>query len=393
MRPPENFTPFLTTGLGLTLAILVTFQLYIQREPGRIEADMARDQAQEVAAGKELFASNCRPCHGENGEGLIGPALNSQTLLKTTPDEVLFSLIRTGVPGSTMPAWAQAFGGPFTDQEVNQLVAFIRSWEPTAPLVEAPQVAPDPARGALIFSNTCFVCHGANGEGTERAPAINDPQRLQQFDDTWYRDTITKGRPARGMPTWGTVLSPQQIEDLVALIAAWRQGQVVSAPISLIEHLDSALFALQRADPLDAEFHLNNALVAATGERRERLQEILSLLQQGDLAAAEERLSTLLGREPAGVEQPEGEAPPDGGSVAEGERLFTANCAACHGADGTGGVGPNLHANAHVQSLDDPGLVELILSGVEGTAMPAFRGRLDEGQLRDIVALLRSWQE
>ena len=47
---------------------------------------------------------------------------------------------------------------------------------------------------------------------------------VDQFDDAWYRATIANGRPAKGMPTWGTVLSPEQIGDLVALIAAWRDG-------------------------------------------------------------------------------------------------------------------------------------------------------------------------
>ena len=45
-----------------------------------------------------------------------------------------------------------------------------------------------------------------------------------QFDDAWYKSTIAKGRPANGMPTWGTVLSPSQIADLVAYIDTWRQA-------------------------------------------------------------------------------------------------------------------------------------------------------------------------
>ncbi|MBI3359808.1 MAG: cytochrome c [Chloroflexi bacterium] len=62
-------------------------------------------------------------------------------------------------------------------------------------------------------------------EGTDRAPALHDLQRLKQFDDAWYRETVTKGRPARGMPTWGTVLSPRQIDDVIALLDTWRAGK------------------------------------------------------------------------------------------------------------------------------------------------------------------------
>jgi cbb3-type cytochrome c oxidase subunit III len=84
-------------------------------------------------------------------------------------------------------------------------------------------------RGAEIFGSVCFACHGPQGEGTEIAPALNDAVRLATFDDDWYRETIAMGRPSRGMPTWGTVLSPAQIEDLVALIGLWREGGSVSA--------------------------------------------------------------------------------------------------------------------------------------------------------------------
>ena len=65
---------------------------------------------------------------------------------------------------------------------------------------------------------------------------------------------------AKGMPTWGTVLSPAQIDDLVALIAVWREGETVSAETSLATLLNNALFAIRDFDPEDAEFYLNAAL-------------------------------------------------------------------------------------------------------------------------------------
>nr|MBI2904627.1 c-type cytochrome [Chloroflexota bacterium] len=252
MRPQENHTPFVATGFGLTLAILAVFQVYFWREPGRIQAVEAADLRRAQTAGSELYAENCAACHGEGGEGNLGPVLNSRTLLKTTADDTLFSLIRTGVPGTVMPAWGQTYGGPFTDQQAVQLVAFIRAWEATAPEIAPVVIEPDPVRGATIFAETCFICHGENGQGTDRAPMLNDPATLRDFDNAWYRKTIANGRPAKGMPTWGTVLSPQQIDDLVALISAWREGQAVMPLISMRRHLRSALFAVQQFDQPDA---------------------------------------------------------------------------------------------------------------------------------------------
>jgi len=223
MRVKENYLPHLTLAFGLTLAILDSFQLYLFREPARVAGDLRRDEAQAVQAGQTLFAKNCAPCHGSAGEGDVGPSLNDKQFLNTTSDDVIFSLISSGVPGTEMPAWNQAHGGPLTDEDIRQLVAFLRAWEPTAPDRRATPPVGDPTRGAQIFSSVCAICHGVNGQGTDRAPALNDPLLLNQFDNAWFRDTIMQGRPAQGMPTWGTVLSPEQVTDVIALFDQWRK--------------------------------------------------------------------------------------------------------------------------------------------------------------------------
>jgi len=375
MRSRETYTPFVAAGLALTLAILATFQVYIWREPARIQAVEAADRLAAETAGHILYLDNCTPCHGENGEGKVGPALNSRELLRLTSDPTLFSLTRTGVPGTLMPAWGQAFGGPFTDEQITQIVAFIRSWEPSAPQIPPVASTPDPVRGATIFANTCFICHGENGQGTERGPKLNDPARLDDFDEAWYRSTIAQGRPAKGMPTWGTVLSPRQIDDLVALLTAWREGRVVEPVIPLPKRLTSALFALQQFDSLDAVFHLTAALDQASPAQAQEIQAVLDLIRAKDRAGAEARLLAML--------------PP----AEMGKELFATYCASCHGADGTGGLGKNLHGNKFIQSKTDTELVAFILAGRAGTAMDGFQGILMDEQLNRVVALLRTWQK
>ncbi len=226
MRRTETYVPFLTVALLLTVAILVTFQLYLIREPDRITAVEAHDQQVAVTAGQALFKANCALCHGDNGEGTPGrPALNDKGLLSNATDDTLFSVISSGVPNTEMPAWNQSHGGPLTDENVRQLVAYLRAWEPTAPDRKATPQLGDPSRGKVIFTSVCAACHGKNGEGNALGPAVNDPTQLNQFDDKWYRDTINSGRPAQGMPTWGTVLSPTQVNDVIALIDVWRANQ------------------------------------------------------------------------------------------------------------------------------------------------------------------------
>jgi S-disulfanyl-L-cysteine oxidoreductase SoxD len=228
MRPKENYSRYLVAGLILSVAVLVSFQVYILREPQRIAAVSNEDKTLAVAAGQQLFKDNCVTCHGANGEGDIGPALNDSTFLKTTADNTIFSVISSGVPGTQMPAWNQQYGGPLTDENVTQLVAFLKSWQATAPDLRNAPLKGDSGNGIVIFNSVCATCHGANGIGIDKTPALNDGTHLSQFDDAWYKDTIMKGRPAKGMPTWGTVLAPQQIADLLALIDEWRASPATS---------------------------------------------------------------------------------------------------------------------------------------------------------------------
>jgi cbb3-type cytochrome c oxidase subunit III len=224
MRAKENYFPLISLAFALTVAILILFQLYIFNEPNRISTVMAHDNMVAVSAGQTIFQNNCTLCHGDNGEGTRGrPALNDKHFLDSTNDDVIFSVISSGVPNTEMPAWNQSHGGPLTDEDIQNVVAFLRAWQPTAPDRSNTPPEGDLTRGRSLYANICAVCHGANGEGTAQGLALNDATKLTQFDDSWYRDAINNGRPAQGMPTWGTVLSPQQVSDVIAVIDFWRR--------------------------------------------------------------------------------------------------------------------------------------------------------------------------
>ncbi|MGH1504576.1 MAG: c-type cytochrome [Acidimicrobiales bacterium] len=120
-------------GAGLMLLAALTFPLYRFVEPTNRD-DARQTQLDSLAStGEELFNLNCASCHGLNGEGGIGPALNSQQFLQAATDEQIELLIAVGVPGSQMSAYSQDFSGPLTSQQIRALQVFIRSWEDTAP--------------------------------------------------------------------------------------------------------------------------------------------------------------------------------------------------------------------------------------------------------------------
>jgi ubiquinol-cytochrome c reductase cytochrome c subunit len=84
--------------------------------------------------GAVLFDQNCAVCHGQNGEGRVGATL-AKAWSSIRADLRIKSTIEAGIPGSVMPAWSQANGGPLTASEINDLVAFIL----TLPAVEQVQ--------------------------------------------------------------------------------------------------------------------------------------------------------------------------------------------------------------------------------------------------------------
>jgi mono/diheme cytochrome c family protein len=88
-----------------------------------------------IAAGNRLFHIACKSCHGVDGYGSpMAPALNNQIFLAETPDAAIYQIIAGGVSGTLMPGW----GSRLDDQSLQSLVAFLRSWEATAPSILPP---------------------------------------------------------------------------------------------------------------------------------------------------------------------------------------------------------------------------------------------------------------
>lgn len=76
--------------------------------------------------------------------------------------------------------------------------------------------------------------------------------------------------------------------------------------------------------------------------------------------------------------------------VAAGRRIFDAQCAWCHGAEGAGGAGPGLQRARLQHAADDRALVQIVRQGVPGTEMPGFALSLTETTAWQTAAYVRS---
>src|SRR5262245_3716186 len=115
----------------LTLAVLLAFgagAALQQASAGDKSPDTATEalgsanngpsKLEAVDRGRALFMKNCAHCHGEDARGDEGPDLHG--LRKS--DEWIARRIRNGLKGEMT-----AFGDKFSQEDMNALVAFLRS--------------------------------------------------------------------------------------------------------------------------------------------------------------------------------------------------------------------------------------------------------------------------
>jgi mono/diheme cytochrome c family protein len=185
----------------------------------------ARGTSLEI--GRELFANNCTVCHGDFGEGGPNPAragdiiapISTTEYLKTRDDATLRAIIAQGQPNFGMSPFGSSFGGPLDDDEVDAIVAYIRSWEANPPVELPPEITYEEVAlsSADIFHELCVQCHGPEGEG-DIGPSLVSPEFKSRQTKTKLFENINMGHEATAMIGWGEILSADQIQDLVDFI-------------------------------------------------------------------------------------------------------------------------------------------------------------------------------
>jgi cytochrome c oxidase cbb3-type subunit 3 len=84
-----------------------------------VQPAFGQDKA-DIAAGSEVYATNCSPCHGER----LANSGGVPDLRALKPDEkAKFEAIVTDGKGGQMPPWE----GVLTPEQINQVWAYIRS--------------------------------------------------------------------------------------------------------------------------------------------------------------------------------------------------------------------------------------------------------------------------
>ena len=252
----QHLERYRIAGLLLMAWLLLTLPIYGAYESDRMEAAAAETLAQNAAQGRSLYAAHCQSCHGDEGRGGgSGSTLASIEFLSSVSNAQMRSLIGAGSPGTRMPAYDMAFGGPLTEQQLNRVVLFLRSLEVSAasvpcwrsgslvpPLKELSQADRDegvyvvacdePETGNIasaidpmrLYQAQCADCHGTDGEGSEIAGALR-PLPPPFHEDLSALARITReGIEDTAMLGFGVAYDGPLNDAEIEALVHWLQG-------------------------------------------------------------------------------------------------------------------------------------------------------------------------
>jgi mono/diheme cytochrome c family protein len=192
------------------------------------------------SVGKVHFAEACAQCHGEQGEGGVGPRLINPDFLDTATDDVLYHWIAHGRTDTAMKGFLPEEQGVLALQkdDIMDVIAYLRheGQKNDAPLVRTG--LGNPVLGAQLYKQTCASCHGYDGEGAS-GPQLRNP--------TFLAATIALGRDGtamlpmvHGFQGVGQ-LDPDHVQDIIAHLREWERDQDWSANRPVAEVSERAI--------------------------------------------------------------------------------------------------------------------------------------------------------
>lgn len=85
--------------------------------------------AADLDKGKQIFSTNCTPCHGPDAGGTVGPNLTDKFWIHGGGIKNVFKTVKNGVPAKGMIAWSTLL----TPKQMQQVSSYVLSLQGTKP--------------------------------------------------------------------------------------------------------------------------------------------------------------------------------------------------------------------------------------------------------------------
>ena len=173
----------MTWGLVLTVGLAVFIPVYWVRESSRLSDERTDFFVESVVRGEAEYEEQCAQCHAPNLAGGAASSPYSDTTWpapaldnivsryvdsENVPDvrDFIITTLEQGRPGTPMPTWGAAYGGPLTDQQILDITNYMLANQ-IDEVTEATNAAD--LTGEELYTENCLKCHGQNlaGLGTD----------------------------------------------------------------------------------------------------------------------------------------------------------------------------------------------------------------------------------
>lgn len=221
-QPNFGMSPFGTSYGGpledSQIEAIVAFMRSWEANPP-VEFPPEIETSSVAVAGAEVYLDLCAQCHGQQGEGGIGPALRAAQFQENNSDEQIFDSISLGHPATPMIAWGEIL----TSDQIWELVEVIRGLSASG--AEEPDEPPTFVDDVLpIFEDACIVCHGSLGgwDGSTYQAALETGDNAPVIIPGDAEDSLL-AQKMLGTQTIGDIMPPAGLlpESQVQTILDW----------------------------------------------------------------------------------------------------------------------------------------------------------------------------
>ena len=168
---------------GLMAGLVLTGVLYSAFAPANAADEGQEGSSSAIEAGRELYEVSCITCHGDNLQGVPN---RGPSLIGVGEASVYFQVHTGRMPLVRQQAQAPDKPAIFSDEEIDQLMAYVQAngGGPTVPSGDLRDG--DLAQGGELFRLNCSSCHNFVGEGGalssgKYAPSLEDANDLEIY--------------------------------------------------------------------------------------------------------------------------------------------------------------------------------------------------------------------